>query len=123
MNPNGAAPADAKLLAWAQLHELRGHISGMTSGSDDPYTKIHLAECGVRIDRALNATQSIGGASRMPSQGTNAQCGEGLAFATHSDRFKWNPHPQERDEGCWGWEVPIAGRLGRRERQDRRSFE
>jgi hypothetical protein len=67
MNPSGAAPSDAKLLAWAQLHELRGHISGMTSGSDDPYTKIHLAECGVRIERALNATQSIGSASRAPS--------------------------------------------------------
>ncbi|MBX7134070.1 MAG: zinc-dependent metalloprotease [Fimbriimonadaceae bacterium] len=63
-NPGDSAPQDAKMLAWSHLRSLKGSIEGARkSKSMDEYTRVHLAECAMRIGRALNAQQTIGGGS------------------------------------------------------------
>ena len=56
----GTAPPDARLLAWHQLRSLRERIVDAQKTASGEYTPIHLAECRLRIERALNAQQVIG---------------------------------------------------------------
>jgi hypothetical protein len=63
-----APPADARMLAWDQLRQMR---SSLQSAIDHPapgvtydaYTKIHLDETLARVNRALSASLNIGGSS------------------------------------------------------------
>jgi hypothetical protein len=56
-----SASADAKMLAWNQLKTIKSQITRAKSGRYDDYTRIHLDESLMRINRALNAQQTIGG--------------------------------------------------------------
>ncbi len=58
-----AAPDDAKMLAWGELKRLKGRIvaAQQSEPAVDEYTRVHLAETLMRIDRALDARVSIGG--------------------------------------------------------------
>lgn len=63
-------PEDAKMMAWSELNRLRNRLkAGMAkSKATDPYTKVHLGESLARVERVLNAQQTIGGAPpRAPS--------------------------------------------------------
>jgi hypothetical protein len=69
-NPTASAPEDAKMLAWDQLRRLRRAIqSAQSDGKYDTYTQVHLEESLMRVNRALEARQMIGGVapSRVPS--------------------------------------------------------
>jgi hypothetical protein len=63
VNPTGPAPEDAKILAWDQLKQLERSLALASRRSSDEYTRVHLAESRMRITRALEAKQTIGGAS------------------------------------------------------------
>lgn len=54
-------PDDAKLLVWDALRTLRTRIQ--QTKSKDEMTRIHLAECLMRINRALDAKQTLGGSA------------------------------------------------------------
>jgi hypothetical protein len=57
-------PADAKMLAWDRLRWLKGRIAASPkSAARDTYTRVHLAEAQMRINRALNASQTLSGAA------------------------------------------------------------
>jgi hypothetical protein len=56
---NSPAPDDAQLLAWDQLRQLKSRIRLAQARPHDDYTRIHLDEALMRIDRALNAHQVI----------------------------------------------------------------
>ncbi len=57
--PNGL-PADGRMLAWNSLRTLTGRIKNAQARTTDETTKIHLAECAMRIDRALSAQETLG---------------------------------------------------------------
>lgn len=61
VNPANPAPPDAKMLAWYKLRTLRNAIAQSLKRPHDEYTRIHLADSLMRIDRALHAQQIIGG--------------------------------------------------------------
>jgi hypothetical protein len=61
VNPTNPAPADAKMLAWYQMRTLRDEIEADLKRPHDEYTRIHLSDCLMRINRALHAQQIIGG--------------------------------------------------------------
>jgi hypothetical protein len=65
LNTSNPAPDDAKLLAWGELKRLKGRIASAqrTEHGVDEYTKIHLAESLMRIDRALDARATVGGST------------------------------------------------------------
>ncbi len=57
-------PEDARVLAWQQLRNLKESIaSASRRGKYDEYTQLHLEDCSMRISRALDAKQTIGGAN------------------------------------------------------------
>jgi hypothetical protein len=56
---NSPAPDDARLLAWDQLRSLKSRIRLAQDRPHDEYTRIHLDEALMRIDRALSAHQVI----------------------------------------------------------------
>lgn len=61
INPPANTPDDARMLAWDQLRQLRTRIStARRSGGYDTYTRLHLDEALMRINRALDARQMIG---------------------------------------------------------------
>jgi hypothetical protein len=56
------APNDAQMLAWAQLKQVRTRLAAAQAvKGNDEYTRIHIADSIAKIDRALNANQTIGG--------------------------------------------------------------
>jgi nicotinamide riboside kinase len=57
------APEDARMLAWNQLRNLRTRIQATRGAKVDTYTRVHLDETLMRINRALNAMQTLGGQS------------------------------------------------------------
>jgi hypothetical protein len=61
IRPPGGLPADARMLAWHTLRTLKTRIAASKSQPGDEYTPVHLAESSMRIDRALNAMETIGG--------------------------------------------------------------
>lgn len=61
VTPTNPAPADAKMLAWYQMRTLRDEIEADLKRPHDEYTRIHLSDCLMRINRALHAQQIIGG--------------------------------------------------------------
>jgi hypothetical protein len=63
--PASAWPADARMLAWDQLRTLKRRLSSSKAG--DRYTRVHYDESLMRINRALNAIQTIG-AAEAPRQ-------------------------------------------------------
>jgi len=60
-------PAVARTLAWSELKKLGEKIDATLAAKDtdklDAYTAAHLQESSTRIQRALNATYTIGGAN------------------------------------------------------------
>lgn len=54
------APADARMLAWDQLRQLKSKIALASRSTHDEYTRIHLDESMMRIQRALSAQQTLG---------------------------------------------------------------
>lgn len=59
-------PEDARVLAWQQLRSLKDTIGiARHKGSYDEYTQLHLDDSLMRINRALEAKQTIGGASTV----------------------------------------------------------
>ncbi len=52
-------PNDARTLSLDQLHSLRARIASAMPQATGEYTKPHLSECLMRIDRALNAHASV----------------------------------------------------------------
>lgn len=69
LDSGGTAPPDARLLAGHHLRLLRNRIAAAEKTAKGEYAPIHLAECRMRIDRALNAQQVIGlpAPARTPS--------------------------------------------------------
>gem|GEM_PF-3577795 len=61
-----AAPNDAKMLAWDHLRQLQGKIKAAKRGGQDEYTRLHLDESAMKIARALNAVQTLGGGGSAP---------------------------------------------------------
>jgi len=51
----GGAPEDAKMLAWDQLRRLKARIMAVKGRNYDDYTRVHLEESLMRINRALEA--------------------------------------------------------------------
>jgi hypothetical protein len=61
-SPTPTGPEDARMLAWHHLRTLKARIQAAQAGNKlDEYTSVHLAESLMRVNRALNATQTIGG--------------------------------------------------------------
>ncbi len=57
-------PDDARVLAWQQLRNLKSSITvASRQGKYDEYTQLHLEDSLMRINRALEAKQTIGGSS------------------------------------------------------------
>lgn len=56
----GGAPEDAKMLAWDELRRLKAKITAAKSRQHDDYTRVHLDESLMRINRALDARITIG---------------------------------------------------------------
>ena len=59
-NTSNPAPADAKMLAWHQLKLLSSEIADALKKPHNEFTRIHLAESLMLINRALNAQQTVG---------------------------------------------------------------
>lgn len=53
--------SDTKMLAWDTLRRLKGQIALARKGNLDAYSRLHLDESQMRIERALNA-QAVAGA-------------------------------------------------------------
>ncbi|GAB4452310.1 MAG: hypothetical protein OHK0029_02970 [Armatimonadaceae bacterium] len=54
------APDDARMLAWAQLKQVRSRLAAaQTAKTGDEYTRIHLSESVSTIDRILNASLTL----------------------------------------------------------------
>jgi hypothetical protein len=68
VNPSSGAPDDARSLAWDQLRKLRRRISAARSSREDAYTRVHLDESLMKIDRALDAKVVIGSPAAARSQ-------------------------------------------------------
>jgi len=59
-----AVPADAQMLAWEQLRSLKKRIQkAQKQAKLDDYSRIHLEESLMKIDRVLEARLTIGGSS------------------------------------------------------------
>lgn len=58
-NPQ-SVPSDARMWAWAGLRDLRTKLGDARKRTADPTTQVHFDECLMRIDRALNAQESVG---------------------------------------------------------------
>lgn len=64
LTPNSSTPEDARALGWDQLRQIKSRMMASRSHSGlDDYTRVHLDESLMRIHRALNATNSVGGNS------------------------------------------------------------
>lgn len=61
VRPEAAFHDDAKMLAWHELRRLRNRIQNAKIRATDAYTPIHLEESLMRVARALEARQTIGG--------------------------------------------------------------
>lgn len=53
-------PEDATMMAWDELRYLRTEMASARRRSRDEYTRVHLAESLMRVERALDAKQVIG---------------------------------------------------------------
>ena len=58
--PAGGTPDDAKMLAWNQLRSLKSRLASAKDGTYDEYTRVHLDESLMQINRALDAKVTIG---------------------------------------------------------------
>ena len=69
INPANPAPDDAKMLAWGELNRLKNRIATAAKANTqmDEYTKVHLAETLMRINRALDARVTVGSAAAAGS--------------------------------------------------------
>ncbi|MGV3719626.1 MAG: hypothetical protein ACO1SX_01855, partial [Actinomycetota bacterium] len=61
VNPGNGTPEDARALGWDQLRQLKSKMMTARQRNTDAYTRVHLDESLMRIHRALNATQTVGG--------------------------------------------------------------
>ncbi len=57
------SPADARMLAWYELREIRHEIAADQKKPHDLYTSVHLSESLMVINRILHAQQVIGGSA------------------------------------------------------------
>jgi hypothetical protein len=60
VSPPASLPDDARMLAWDQLVQLKSKIAEARSSRHDDYTRVHLDESLMRINRALDARVMIG---------------------------------------------------------------
>lgn len=69
LRPGSNVPADARTLAWDELRRIRTIVRGGIGKSRGSYTPAHLRNVLMRIDRTLNAVETLGGGSgaSMPS--------------------------------------------------------
>jgi hypothetical protein len=69
--PSASTPEDARMLAWNHLRVLKGKLSAAQSGTYDDYTRVHLDESLMQVNRALDASVTIsssaGGGSSLLS--------------------------------------------------------
>lgn len=56
-------PGEQQMLAWNELRILRSRLMTAIPQMRDDYSRIHVEESLMRVDRALNAQQTLGGAS------------------------------------------------------------
>ncbi len=61
--PSGATPEDARMLAWNELRTLKARLNAAKSATYDDYTRVHLDESLMQINRALDAKVMIGSQS------------------------------------------------------------
>ena len=63
LSPAGGTPDDAKTLAWSELRTLKAQLvaAQKPAAPYDAYTTAHLDESLMRVNRALDAKQTIGG--------------------------------------------------------------
>lgn len=62
-SPSTNVPDDARMMAWDGLRSLRGRLTVASRRHSDEYTRVHLQESLMRVNRALEARQVIGGQS------------------------------------------------------------
>jgi hypothetical protein len=61
VRPSAGMPDDAKMLAWDQLRTLKAKLTAARRHRLDDYTRVHLDESLMRVNRALDAKQMISG--------------------------------------------------------------
>jgi hypothetical protein len=54
--------SDTRMLAWDTLRRLKAEVAKARKGELDAYTRLHLDESQMRIDRALNAQATVSAA-------------------------------------------------------------
>lgn len=61
VQPAAGTPEDARMLAWQSLRALKQRLlSAKQKGARDSYTRIHIDESLMRVNRALTAQQTVG---------------------------------------------------------------
>jgi len=61
IQPSSGTPEDARMLAWDQLRRLKTRLEAAKRGNlHDAYTRVHVDESLMRINRALDAKQILG---------------------------------------------------------------
>ena len=61
--PASSVPEDGRMLAWNELRNLKTRLSNAKSGTYDDYTRVHLDESLMQVNRALDARVTIGSGS------------------------------------------------------------
>ena len=63
ISPAGGTPDDAKMLAWNELRKIKAQLIAAQNPAApyDAYTQAHIDESLMRVSRALDAKQTIGG--------------------------------------------------------------
>ncbi|MBS1714037.1 MAG: zinc-dependent metalloprotease [Armatimonadetes bacterium] len=60
-------PADAKMWAWDGLRDLAARLEKALATETDRTERVHYADCLARVKRAMQAQETVGGASARPS--------------------------------------------------------
>ena len=65
ISPAGGTPDDAKMLAWNELRKIKAQliVAQKLAAPYDAYTAAHIDESLMRVSRALDAKQTLGGGS------------------------------------------------------------
>lgn len=61
LSPAAGTPEDARMMAWDELRQMQQRLARAKGHETDTYTRIHFDESRMRITRALEARQTIGG--------------------------------------------------------------
>ncbi|MCW5937757.1 MAG: zinc-dependent metalloprotease [Fimbriimonadaceae bacterium] len=66
LRPQSGLPNDARTLAWDNLRTLAGKLEAAAPKTADTMTRLHWEETAMRIRRALDARETIGGQGQAP---------------------------------------------------------